>query len=162
MKINKDKLEEVGDLVEVDPEVIEQQKRKKLRGYLIHYYVQVFLLLLSSLLGYLFVLWEHSDTSYPHSFTPRHVYLGPISLLILHGSNTVHSYFNKKKYHLRFVSVYPPVLVNLILSFVSFFLIYNVFYREPVYSPFGVTVEYGVFNERKIKKIIMQKICKGN
>ncbi|MHA1514329.1 MAG: hypothetical protein ACTSPF_02230 [Candidatus Heimdallarchaeaceae archaeon] len=152
MQINEDYLEEVGDLVNVDPNDIKQKKRKKLHGYLIHYFVQVFVFLLSSLMGYLFVLWEHSDRSgYPYGILPRHTYLGPIGLLTLHGGNEVHNYFHKKRYNLRFVEVYPVIIVNLIISFVSFFLIFNAFYQEPVY-PLGVIPKYGVFEKRKSKK----------
>ncbi len=103
-------------------------------------------------MGYLFVLWEHSDRSgYPYGFLPRHIYLGPIGLFTLHGVNEVHSYFHKKRYNLRFVEVYPVIIVNLIISFVSFFLIFIAFYQEPVY-PLGVLPAYGVFERRKSKK----------
>ena len=161
MKINEDKLEKVGDLVDVDPTDIKQKKRKKLHGYLIHYLVQVFVLLLSSLMGYLFVLWEHSDRSgYPYtSLSPflRHTYLGSISLLTLHGGNAAHSYFQKKRYNLSFVEVYPAILVNLIISFISFFMIFNALYQEPFYG-LGVLPAYGVFTKKNSKRI--RKIMK--
>jgi len=150
--MNEEKLNEVGGLADVDPTDIKQKKRRKIHGYLIHYLVQVFLFLLSSLMGYLFVLWEHSDRSgYPYGLLPRHTYLGPISLFTLHGGNTVHSYFHKKRYNLSFVEVFPSIFVNLIISFVSFFLIFNAFHQEPV-SPLGVVTKYGVFEKRKSKK----------
>ena len=152
MKINENQLEEVGGLVDVDLKDIKPKKGKKIHGYLIHYFVQVFVLLLSSLMGYLFVLWEHSDRSgYPYGFLPRHIYLGPISLLTLHGGNAAHSYFHKKRYNPRSVEVYPVIIVNLIISFVSFFLIFNAFYQEPVY-PLGVQPAYGVFEKGRFKK----------
>ncbi len=158
MKINENQLEEVGGLVDVDPNDIKPKKRKKIHGYLIHYFVQVFVLLLSSLMGYLFVLWEHSDRSgYPYGFLPRHIYLGPISLLTLHGANAAHSYFHKKRYNLRFVEVYPVIIVNLIISFVSFFMIFNALYQEPFYG-LGVIPAYGVFTKRNSKRI--RKIMK--
>ncbi|MCE7739750.1 MAG: hypothetical protein KAU62_11730 [Candidatus Heimdallarchaeota archaeon] len=162
MKINQDHLEEVGDLVDIHPNDIKQKKRTKLHGYLIHYLVQVFVLLLSSLMGYLFVLWEHSDRSgYPYSsFTPflRHTYLGPIVLLNLQGGNAVQSYFQKKKYNLHSIAVYPVILANLILSFFSFFMIFYKIYQEPFYG-FGVIPAYGVFEKGKSKKFrkIMEK-----
>jgi len=159
MKINEDHLEEVGDLVDVDPTVIKQQKRKKLHGYLIHYIVQVFVLLLSSLMGYLFVLWEYSDRStYPYGIISRHTILGSIGLFTLHGGNTVHSYFHKKRYKRRFVEIYPAVLVNLIISFISFFMIFNVLYQDP-FIPLGITTAYGVFNSENSNTIrkIMKK-----
>ena len=158
MKINENQLEEVGGLVDVNPNDIKPKKRKKLHGYLIHYFVQVFVFLLSSLMGYLFVLWEHSDRSgYPYGFLPRHIYLGPISLLTLHGANAAHSYFHKKRYNLRFVEVYPVIIVNLIISFVSFFMIFNALYQEPFYG-LGVIPAYGVFTKRNSKRI--RKIMK--
>ena len=160
MKINENQLEEVGGLVDVNPNDIKKKKGKKLHGYLIHYLVQVFVLLLSSLMGYLFVLWEHSDRSgYPYtSFNPflRHTHLGPISLLTLHGGNAAHSYFQKKRYNLSFVEVYPVILVNLIVSFISFFMIFNALYQEPIF--YGIPL-YGVFNRGKSKKF--RKIMKS-
>jgi hypothetical protein len=122
MKINKDQLEEVGELVDVDPDDLKKQKRKKLHGILIHYIIQVFVFLFSSLMGYLFVLWEHSDRSgYPYGVLPRQLYLGPIGLYSLFAGNVINSYFHKKRYKLRFVEVFPVVFVNLIISFISFF-----------------------------------------
>lgn len=160
MKINQDHLEEVGDLVDIHPNDIKQKKRKKLHGYLIHYFIQVFVLLLSSLMGYLFVLWEHSDRSgYPYTSIGsnlRHTYLGPISLITLHGGNVVHSYFHKKRYNHRFIEVYPVILVNLIISFISFFMIFNALYQEPIF--YGIPL-YGVFNRGKTKKF--RKIMKS-
>ena len=153
MKINEDHLEEVGDLVDVDPTVIKQQKRKKLHGYLIHYIVQVFVLLLSSLMGYLFVLWEHSHRSgYPYEVTLNNGFFGSISLFALHGGNAVHSSFHKKRYNLSFVEVYPSIFVNLILSFISFFVIFFAFYQEPTY-PLGVSIAYGVFDKKNSKSV---------
>lgn len=150
--MNKENIEQVGKLVDVDPADIKQKKRKKIIGYFIHYFVQVFVLLLSSLMGYLFLLWEHSDRSgYPYtSFGSnlRHISLGPISLIALHGGNAVHSYFHKKKYNRRFVEVYPAILVNLIISFISFFMIFNALYQDP-FVPFGIVVEYGVFRKEE-------------
>jgi len=163
MKINEDHLEKVGDLVNIRPNDIKQKKRKKLHSYLIYYFVQVFVLLLSSLFGYLFVLWEHSDrTGYPYtSFSPflRHTYLGPIVLINLHGGNAIQSYYQKKKYNLHTIAVYPTIFVNLILSFVSFFMIFYAIYQEPFYG-FGVMPAYGVFEKRKSKKFrkIMGKL----
>ncbi len=152
-KINDDQLEEVGDLVEVDPKVLKQQKRRKLHGLLIHYLIQVFVFLFSSLMGYLFVLWEHSDQSgYPFNIPSRQLFLGPIGLLSLQGGNATHSYFHKKRYKLRFVEVFPAVFVNLIISFISFFVIFNAFYQAPIFDPFGVSPDYGVFEKRRSKK----------
>ena len=154
MKINENLLEEVGDLVDVDPTDIKQKKRKKLHGYLIHYFVQVFVLLLSSLMGYLFVLWEYSDRStYPYNTFSRHTILGSISLFTLHGGNAVHSYFHKKRYKHRFFEVYPEIFVNLIISFISFFMIFNALYQDP-FVPLGIVVDYGVFRKEKEKKYV--------
>ncbi|MHA1621220.1 MAG: hypothetical protein ACTSVO_03685 [Candidatus Heimdallarchaeaceae archaeon] len=142
MKINEDHLEEVGDLVDVDPTEIKKKTRKKLHGYIIHYSVQVFVLLLSSLMGYLFVLWEHSHRSgYPYEVTLNNGFLGSLSLFAVHGGNAVHSTFHKKRYSLSKVEVYPAMIVNLILSFISFFVIFFAFYQEPVY-PLGVSIAY--------------------
>lgn len=153
IKINEDQLEEVGDLVDVDPYDIKQKKKKKLHGILIHYCIQIFVFLFSSLMGYLFVLWEHSDRSgYPYGFIPRYMTLGSVSLLTLHGGNAAQSYFHKKRYELNFIEVFPAVIVNLIISFISFFMIYVAFYQEPFYG-FGVVPAYGVFEKDKSKKL---------
>lgn len=163
--MNEKKIKEVGTLTDVNPKDIKQKRRKKIHGYLIHYFVQVFVLLLSSLMGYLFVLWEHSDRSgYPYtSLSPflRHTYLGSISLLTLHGGNAAHSYFHKKRYNLSFVEVYPAIFVNLIISFISFFMIFNALYQELFYG-LGVIPAYGVFtrkNSKRIRKIMKKSRC---
>lgn len=159
MKINEDKLEEVGDIVEVDPKVLKQQKRRKLHGILIHYFIQIFVFLFSSLMGYLFVLWEHSDRSgYPYGVFPRYMTLGTFSLFTLHGGNVTQSYFHKKRYKLHYIEVFPAVFVNLIISFISFFMIYSAFYQEPFYG-FGVVPAYGVYekgNSKRIRKIMIR------
>ena len=157
MKINKEHLEEVGNLVDIDPSDIKKNKSKKRHGYLIFYFIQSFVFLLSSLLGYLFVLWEKSKASgYPYTNFPRYTTLGTISLLTLHGGNTGYGYFHKKRYNLRFVEAYPAIFVNLIVSFVAFFLIYKALYQST--PNFGVTTLYGVFEKRKVK--IFRKIAK--
>jgi len=161
--MNEEKINEVGGLAEVDPTDIKQKKRKKLHGFLIHYFIQVFVFLFSSLMGYLFVLWEHSDrTGYPYTSLGsnlRHTYLGPISLITLHGGNVVHSYFHKKRYNHRFVEIYPAIFVNLIISFISFFMIFNALYQEPTF--YGIPL-YGAFNIRKSRNSIktMKKLRK--
>ncbi|MHA1201142.1 MAG: hypothetical protein ACTSQ4_01300 [Candidatus Heimdallarchaeaceae archaeon] len=152
--MNENGLEEVGDLVDVDPNDIKHKKRKKLHGILIHYFIQIFVLLFSSLMGYLFVLWEHSDRSgYPYGTIPRYMSLGSISLLTLHGGNVAQSYFHKKRYKLPNIEVFPAVFVNLIISFVSFFMIYGAFYQAPPPPPLGVVVAYGVFEKDKSRKL---------
>lgn len=153
MKINENLLEEVGDLVDVDPNGIKQKKSKNLLSYLIYYFIQVFVFLFSSLMGYLFVLWEYSDRStYPYTTFSRHTILGSISLFTLHGGNVIHSYFYKKRYKRRFVEVYPTILVNLILSFISFFMIFNALYQDP-FVPLGIVVDYGVFRKEEEKNM---------
>ena len=152
MKMDETKLEGVGDLVEVDTTDIKQKKRKKFHGILIHYFIQIFVFLFSSLMGYLFVLWEHSDRSgYPYGFLPRYMTLGSFSLLTLHGGNVTQSYFHKKRYKLNYIEVFPAVFVNLIISFISFFMIYGAFYQEPFYG-IGVVPAYGVFKKGKSRK----------
>ena len=154
MRINEDKLETVGDLVDVDLADLKQKKKKRITSHLVFYFVQIFAFLFSSLLGYLFVLWEHGyRTGYPNFIIPRVVYLGPIFLFNVHGGNAAFSYFLKKKHKFSNIEVIPTLIVNIIVSFISFFMIYLVLYQPPVY--YGFVPLYGVYqkNQRTTKKM---------
>ncbi len=155
--LNKGNVEQVGKLVDVDPSDIKRKNRRKVTGYVIHYFVQVFVFLLSSLFGYLFILWENADqSSYPYGTFPRHLYLGPISLYGLFQGNAIFTYFHRKKHKFRNIEVFPVVFVNLIVSLISFFMIFNAIYQGPA-PTLGVAVAYGIYekeNPRSFKKVM--------
>jgi len=148
--MNNEKIVLVGDLVDVNPSDV-KQKKKRIIGRLVFYFVQLFVFLFSSLLGYLFVLWEHEyRTGYPNFFIPRFVYLGPIFLFNVHGGNAAFSYSLKKKHKFSNIEVIPTLIINIIVSFISFFMIYLLFYQPRVY--YGVAPLYGVY-QKNTKKI---------
>lgn len=150
--MNTEDTKRVGGLVDVDLEDLKQKKQKRIIGRFVFYLVQVFFFLFSSLLGYLFVLWEHSDrTGYPFTFFPRYFTLGSLSLINLHGGNITYSFFRRKKDNLRYIEVIPVTLVNLIISFVSFFMIYRSFYQPAIY-PFSIQPLYGVYRKEMSTK----------
>jgi len=145
LKINENHLEKVGDLVDVDTNDLKQKKKKKVIGRLVFYFVQIFVFLFSSLLGYFFVLWEHADrTDYPHGVFPRATYGGFFTLYSLHGVNFTSSYLFRKKSKLRYIEMIPVQIVNIIISFISFYLIYGMFFQPEV---FVGTPLYGVYRK---------------
>lgn len=144
--LNEEKLNEVRALIDVDPANL-KQKKNKLMGRIVFYFVQIFVLLFSSLLGYLFVLWEHTDrTGYPHG-VPRHVFGGAYTLFGIHGVNATFSYFHRKKHKFHSIEIILVFIVNLIISFISFYMIYNLFFQPEV---FVGTPLYSVYRRETI------------
>ncbi len=145
MRINEDKLEEVGDLANVNPDDLKQKRKKKVIGRLIFYFIQIFFILFSSLLGYLFVLWEHADrTAYPHGIAPRQAYGGLFTLVGLIGANGTISYYYRKKNKLRYIEMIPVQIANIVISLIGFYFICGLVYQPEV---FVGTPLYGVYRK---------------
>ncbi len=143
--MNTEDIKRVGGLVDVNLEDLKQKKQKRIIGRLVFYLVQVFFFLFSSLLGYLFVLWEHADpTAYPYGIGPRQTFGGFFTLLGLIGANATISYYYRKKSKLRYIEMIPVQIVIMIISLIGYSFISGLFYQPEV---FAGTPLYGVYKK---------------
>ena len=157
MKINEDKLEEVGDLVDVDSNNLTKNGFRKKINLVYYYLIQFAFFVFSSLVGVAFGLYSRSIDTYPFAgFTQRYLY-GSIILAITHSVNLGLSFqlsrkkqliLNKKTpKELSPIYIYPVILLNIILSSISLFTMHNLVHTGNIFS---LMVAYGVFDNKKI------------
>lgn len=158
--MNQNKLEDVGDLVDVDSSNLSKNGfRKKIT--LVHYYlIQFGFFIFSSLVGLAFGFYSWSIAAYPYrdysGFTQRYLY-GSIILVLTHGSNSVLAFrFSRKKRLILNKTVpkvlspwyiFPPIFLNFVLSALSLFVIHNLVLNPRI----TVVIAYGVYNRKKLK-----------
>ena len=158
MKINEDRLEEVGDLVDVDSSNLTKNGFKKniTLGY--YYLIQFGFFIFSSLVGLGFGLYGNSLSYYPYSAYPQRYIYGPIILALTHGGNLGLSYQLSRKKRLIMkksepkvlspVSIYPAIVLNLLLSTISLFSIHNLVTHG---SPVTINTLYGVYAQKNFE-----------
>jgi hypothetical protein len=162
--INKDDLEKVGDLVDVDSNNLTNNGFRKNITLVYYYLIQFGFFIFSSLVGLVFGLTANSMSFYPYSaFPQRHLY-GSLILALTHGGNLGLSYQLSRKERLILkksepkvlssIYIYPTIVLNIILSAISLFSIHNLVTDG---SPLTMNTFYGVFSKGKsygIKKIM--------
>ena len=157
MTINEDKLEKVGDLVDVDSNNLTRNGFKKKITLVYYYLIQFGFFIFSSLVGLGFGLYGNSLSFYPYSsFSQRYLY-GSIILFLTHGGNLGLSYQLSRKKRLTFskndpkflspVYIYPAILLNLLLSTISLFSIHNLVVHG---SPVTISALYGVYAHKNL------------
>jgi len=90
MTINEDRLEKVGDLVDVDSNNLTKNGFKKKLTLVYYYLIQFGFFIFSSLVGLGFGLYSKSITTpptYPYSVFPQRYLYGSIILALTHGGN---------------------------------------------------------------------------
>ena len=152
MTINEDKLEKVGDLVDVNSNnLVGNGFRKKIT--LVYYYlIQFGFFIFSSLVGLGFGLYGNSLSFYPYSAFPQRYLYGSIILALTHGGNLGLSYQLSRKKRLVLkksepkvlstVYIFPAIVLNIILSTISLFSIHNLVTHG---SPYTMNTYYGVY-----------------
>jgi len=158
MKINEDKLEEVGDLVDVDSSNLSKNGFRKKITLIYYYLIQLGFLAISGFVGYLFGLNGKYCANYPHCGFDQNYIFGPILMVLVHGGNFSLSYGLRKKDKLVLKKeantkispyyVYPVVFLNFVLSVLFFLSIYHLM----VYDIFTATTKYGVYTKKKITR----------
>ena len=155
--MNEEKLNEVGELVEVDSKDITKSKVKKKVTLIIFYFIQLGFLAISSFVGFLFGLSNNASNSYPYvGFNPSYIF-GPIIVAIIHGGNLGMYYRMSKNNRLIMKEgtndkplpfhIYPVVFLNILLSVFCFFSIYNAMISGYVFTS---TTDYGVYTRKKV------------
>ena len=158
MKINEDKLEKVGDLVDVDSNNLTKKGFRKKITLVYYYLLQFGLFIFSSLVGLVFGLNSTSISTYPFTdvFPQRYIY-GPIILALTHGGNLGLSYQLSRKKRLVLKKsepkelspfyIYPAIVLNIILSTISLFSIYNLVVNKGIFT---LNVAYGVYDHENL------------
>ena len=152
MKINEDKLEKVGDLVDVDSNNLTKNGFRKKITLVYYYLIQFGFFIFSSLVGLGFGLYGNSLSFYPYNAFPQRYIYGPIILALTHGGNLGLSYQLSRKKRLILkksepkvllpVYIYPAVVLNIILSTISLF---SMHYLVTHGSPYTMNTFYGVY-----------------
>lgn len=148
--MNKEKINKVGELLEVDYSEINETKRKWVRKKLIFPIVQISNFILSSISGTLFGFWENQKPSgYPYSGGLHRVFT--LGILTFLGLNTGNIIISKKSYkHAGSKAIYSILIVfmNLIVSAAGFVLLYIAVENVP---PLSGAVAYNTFKKPKCK-----------
>ncbi len=147
--MNKEKINEVGELLDVDYSEIKESKVKQIRKKLIFPIVQLSNFIFTSISGALFGFWENkANSSYPYSsLIPRIYGLGILTIL---GLNTGNAIISKKIYKnagLKKTYTILIVFLNLIVSAASFVLLYIAIENVPTFT---VSVDYDTYRGLKL------------
>ena len=157
MKINEEKLEKVGDLIDVDSSNITRNGLKKKITLVFYYLIQFGFFIFSSLVGLIFGLIGNSISYYPYSAFPQRYLYGSYILVLTHGGNLGLSYQLSRKKRLILkksepkvlspVYIYPAIVLNIILSTISLFSIHNLVTHG---SPMTINTFYGVYYHKNL------------
>ncbi|NPD88871.1 MAG: hypothetical protein HGN29_09100 [Asgard group archaeon] len=153
--MDKGRINEVGELLEVAPSNLKESKFKVLVKRLTYPLAQIAFFIFSIISGILLGYWESQiQIGYPFNQITRIYRAGIPTLLIIHSGNTLFSIKNRKKYRISNFLTGSIVIINLILSAISFFFIYKFMDANLGLS---ASVRYGTFH-KNIDKIIISKI----
>ena len=147
IELNKKKISEVGELLGVDTSDIKETKFKTVIKKITFPLVQIAFLIASSISGILLGYWERKiQIGYPYTSFTRIYRAGIPTILIIHSGNAVFSTKTHKKFGLSKFQIIPTIIINLILSSISFFMLYRLIRRDPA---FGGSVRYGSYKRKK-------------
>ncbi|NPD88872.1 MAG: hypothetical protein HGN29_09105 [Asgard group archaeon] len=151
--MNDEKINEVGNLLEIDSSDIQESKQKKIWKKLIFPVVQISTIVLSAILGALMGYWENNRSSgYPASWLyPRIFFLGPIALFGFIVGNISISSKNYKKIGLRGVYAAIIIFMNILISVASLAFTYMAIRTTPPVI-LGSYVMYGTYKKPKYGK----------
>ena len=143
--MNKAKMNEVGELLEVDASDIKETKFKTLIKRYTYPLIQIGFFIVSSISGVLLGFWQKQiHPGYPYSSFTR-IYRASIpTLLIIHSGNTLFSLKTNRKYGFSKFQAVTIVIINLILSTISFFLLYQLLADQVL----GLNILYGSYRKK--------------
>ncbi|MHA1201143.1 MAG: hypothetical protein ACTSQ4_01305, partial [Candidatus Heimdallarchaeaceae archaeon] len=156
-KINKDELEKVGDLVDVDSNNLANNGFRKNITLVYYYLIQFGFFIFSSLVGLGFGLYGNSLSFYPYSAFPQRYLYGSIILALTHGGNLgLSNQLSRKKRlimskrepkELSPFYIFPAIVLNIILSSISLFSIHHLVTHG---SPMTINTLYGVYFHKNL------------
>jgi len=143
--MEKNKINEIGKKLDVDPSGIIKEKSKNKKKYKQYYIANSLNFILSSIFGVVFGLFEHKDfTGYPYAnFNNIFGLFGTFITNFLNGIYVMSPRFN---YILNNKKRFPKVILNAFLSFLSYLIIFGlVAYSNG--TPTGIM--YNVYDSNK-------------
>ena len=157
--MKKEKLNDVGELLEVQSSDITESKIKKFLKRFSYPLAQIAFFLLSSISGVLLGYWERQvEIGYPYNSLTRIHRVGIPTILIIHGGNAVFSTKTRKKFGLTNYKIIVIVIINLLISFISFYTLYPIV-ADRIY--FGIMPMYGSYkkknNRNNLSKALFMK-----
>ena len=127
--MDEDKLNEVSNLLDIESSGVVDSKIKRIFNRMIFPLIQTGFFLISSLLGLAFGYWEKASSSeYPYGVfggLARAYFWGPIALIGVGAGNLTLTITTRKKLGIDKLFGVIVALLNLGISFLSFFLIYH-------------------------------------
>ncbi len=148
--MNKEKINEVGELLEVDTSDIKETKFKTIMKKLTYPLVQITFFLITSISGVLFGYWENRVPSgYPYASFTRIYRAGIPTILIIHSGNAVFSTKTHRKFGLSKFHAILIIILNIVISIASFVLLYIAIENVPHFS--GI-VAYDTYRKPKSVK----------
>ena len=158
INMSKKKINEIGELLEINSSDIKESKTRTFIKRFTYPLVQITFFIISSISGILLGYWEKQiQIGYPFtSFTSfTRIYRAGIpTILIIHSGNAVFSTKTRKKFGLSNFQTIFIVIINLILSFFSFYFLYQIFAKNQY---FGVVPAYGSYR-KKINRMKQSKV----
>ena len=149
--MNKEKIQEVSEMLNIESSEVIESKIKRFFRKMTFPFIQVGFYLFSSLSGLVFGYWENEKPSiYPWGFIPRVFFLGPLLILGTNTGNAVLSIKTNNRYGLNKERKIGVVLLNIVFSFISFFIFYGLIENisDKLNSPcFSVEYYYGVYSK---------------
>ena len=158
IKINEKRLEDVGDLVDVDSNDLTKNGFIKKITLVYYYLIQFAFFIFAGLVGLVFGLYSRSIAAYPYSGFPQRNIYGPIILALTHGGNLGLSYQLSRKKRLILkksepkelspIYIYPAIVLNIILSTIILFSIHNFVLDGSIFT---ISTLYGVYDNKNLK-----------
>lgn len=158
--MNKEKINEVGELLEVDHSEIKKSKVTQIWRNITFPIIQASNFILSSILGLLFGFWENKIPSgYPYSGPFKRIYTFGIPIILsLNSGNVIFSFKKFEKSRLKKSHAILIVILNIVISIASFFLLYIVIENVP---PLTGAVEYNTYKRFKNTNFHLMKKSKA-
>lgn len=156
--MNGNKIDEVAKLLDAESSEVVDSKLKRIMKEITFPFVQMAVFGLSSLLGTTFGYWENSNpTGYPYTGIPRVFTLGTLSIIGVNSGNLVFVSKTNKRFEIDKIQAAIIFMVNLLLSFISFFLLYNFIKNDNMGVCMTSVVKYGVYSEEEnIKNLFFE------
>ena len=151
--MNGNKIDEVAKLLDAESSEVVDSKIKRIMKEMTFPFVQMAVFGLSSLLGTTFGYWENNNpTGYPYTGIPRVFTLGMLSIIGVNSGNLVFVSKTNKRFGIDKIQAAILIMINLLLSLVSFFLLYNFIKNDNMGACMSTVVRYGVYSEEENMK----------
>ena len=148
--MKKEKINEVGELLEINASDIRESKTRTFIKRFTYPLAQIAFFIVSSISGILLGFWEKQiQNGYPYTSSPRVFRAGLPTILLIHSGNAVFSTKTRKKFGLLNFQIIITVFMNLILSFLSFYFLYQYISKQEI---FCISTLYGSY-KKKINRI---------